>query len=132
MVKIVSFLISVLVLMQSMNLHFEDLVELDSLVEHYQFHNEEHGDNLFLFVSKHYGKLKTVHDQEQQEGQDDHENLPFQHAGHSLQIMVFVMSPNTYPYSFAEVPSSHNNNFHYHLSYSLDLEDGLFQPPKHS
>ena len=67
--KIVTIGISLLILLQGANVHFKDLVELGELMEHYQFHNEEYGDNFIVFFSKHYRELKASHSDKHQEEQ---------------------------------------------------------------
>lgn len=131
--KIVTIGISLLILLQSVNIHFKDLVELGQLVEHYQFHNKEYGDSFMVFVSKHYGELKTSHNQKHQEEQQEHEKLPFQHQTQcAAQSLVFVLEPSNFIDSRSEVPVATKGNFHYQMSYSLVWGDGPFQPPKHA
>ena len=67
MTKIGSIAISLLILFQSFNIHLDDVIELDELIEHAQFHSAEYGDNFFVFISKHYGELKAEHNQQHQE-----------------------------------------------------------------
>ncbi len=127
--KIVTIGISLLILLQSVNIHFKDLVELGQLFEHYQFHNEEYGDNFMVFVSKHYGELKASHSEKHQ---NEHEKLPFQHQTQCAQPLVFVLEPDNFIDSRSEVPVATKGNFHYQMSYSLVWGDGPFQPPKHT
>ncbi|WP_036381480.1 hypothetical protein [Muricauda sp. MAR_2010_75] len=129
--KLVTIGTAVLILLQSVNIHFKDLVELGQLVEHYQFHNEEYGDNFMVFVSKHYGELKASHSEKHQEEEKDHEKLPFQHQQTSCaQPLVFVLGSDNFINSRSEIPVTTKANFHYQMSYSLVWGDGPFQPPK--
>ncbi|NDV14408.1 hypothetical protein GO009_00090 [Muricauda sp. TY007] len=130
--KIITIGISLLILLQGANIHFKDLVELEQLVEHYQFHNEEYGDDFMIFVSKHYGELKADHSEKHQEEQKEHEKLPFQHQSHCTQTHVFVHSTDSLIDSRSEIPLATKGNFHYQMSYSLVWGDGPFQPPKHA
>ena len=131
--KIVIIGTAMLILLQSINLHLKDLVELGELVEHYQFHNDEYGDNFMVFVSKHYGELKASHSQKHQEEQKDHEKLPFQNQqAPSAQPLVFVLVGDSFISSNSEIPLASKGNFHYQISYSHIWGDDPFQPPKHA
>lgn len=130
MLKITSIAISFLILVQSFNIHFNDILELDELIEHAQFHADEHGDNFLVFISKHYGELKAEHSKNHQEEQEEHDQLPFQHQGQTASLYAFVL--NQAPENTFEIALSleRNTNFFYQASYhSLDQE-GLFQPPR--
>jgi len=121
-----------LILFQSFNIHINDLVELDELIEHAQFHAEAYGDSFWVFLSKHYGELKTEHSQKHQEEQEEHEELPFQHHFYSLSLSAFVIN-DPVPYtSYVELVSLDSGNFHYANSYVPLLGDGLFQPPRYA
>jgi len=128
--RLITILTAMLILLQSINIHFTDLVELGQLVEHYKFHSEEYGDNFTVFLSKHYGELKASHSQKHQEEQKDHEKLPFKHQSQCFQQLVFVMDSNPFMGSRSEIPVAQKGNFHYQMSDSQVWGDGLFQPPK--
>ncbi|MCR9265513.1 MAG: hypothetical protein NXH86_15265 [Flavobacteriaceae bacterium] len=130
MLRLFAISLSSLIFMQSINLHFNDLVELDELVEHYQFHSDEYGDNFLIFISKHYGAQKNTHSQQHQEEQQEHEELPFQHQTQCSQLLVFVEDHKPILESRSEVPVATSDNFHYQMSYSTIWGDGPFQPPK--
>ena len=66
MIKLFSISLSFLILLQSFGISFNDLSQIDEFIEHAQFHSEQYGDNVFVFISKHYGELKTDHDKEHQ------------------------------------------------------------------
>ncbi|MCK0161020.1 hypothetical protein [Allomuricauda sp. F6463D] len=131
--KIAIIGLSLLILLQGTNIHLKDLVELGQLIEHYQFHNEEYGDNFMVFVSKHYGELKASHNEKHQEEQKDHEKLPFQHQqAPCAQQLVFVLGTDSFMYSSAIIPRPSKGNFHYQMSYSLVWGDNPFQPPRNA
>lgn len=132
MLKLASIAISSLILVQSFNIHFNDIVELDELIEHAQFHAEEHGDNFFVFISKHYGELKAEHSQKHQEEQEDHEELPFQHQFQTASLSVFVLNQAAdYPLEIDLVVDL-DRNFFYQASYHSLAQEGLLQPPRHA
>ena len=130
--KIVTIGISLLILLQGANVHFKDLVELGELMEHYQCHNEEYGDNFIVFFSKHYGELKASHSEKHQEEQKEHEKLPFQHQTQCAQPLVFVLGSDSLINSYSEIPLASKGNFYYQISYSHIWGDNPFQPPKHA
>lgn len=131
MTKLLSIAISLLILFQSSNIHFDDIAELDALIEHARFHSQEYGDNFLVFISKHYGELKAEHEKQHQEEKEDHEQLPFQHTCHVTSLSAFVLNQTTdYPTPF-EIPAYSDANYFYQASYrSLALER-ILQPPRH-
>ena len=130
MIRFFAITTSLLMLFQSVNLHMTDLLELDELATHYRFHAEEYGDNFLVFLSKHYGELKTEHEQNHQEEEKEHQKLPFKHQCPSVLPLVFV------PNSILESPSAIEaslgaaSNFHYAIAYTSRSVDGPFHPPK--
>lgn len=119
--------------MQSTGFHISDLVQIDDFITHAKFHSEQYGDNVFVFISKHYGELKAQHDKEHQEEQEDHEQLPFNnHQNHTTAITDFTLQ-----FFKVDIKSLINfertsNNFSYiPPSSSLFLET-ILQPPRHS
>ncbi|MFK7811012.1 MAG: hypothetical protein AB8B59_00870 [Maribacter sp.] len=130
MVKIISLATSLLILIQSFNVHFSDIVELDELIEHAQFHSEEYGDNFFVFISKHYGELKAEHSKKHQEEKEDHEQLPFQNQYQTASLSAFVLNKTTdYPLEM-DVFANHESNYFYQISYHSLTQEDLFQPPR--
>ena len=79
-------------MLQSFGVHYDDIVQLDELIEHAQFHSEQYGDNMIVFLSKHYGELKADHQRDHQEEKKDHEKLPFNHSStsHTCVADVFI------------------------------------------
>ena len=120
-------------LFQSLNIDMDDVIQLDELIEHSQFHKAEYGDNFFVFVSKHYGELKAEHDQKHQEEQEDHEGLPFSHHSCShhantpyLATLLTISACKTDPLVVR------TNQFFYQLPAGTLFPSGIFQPPKHA
>ena len=129
MSKLFAISLSFIILVQSAGIGAEDLLQLDELIEHAQFHKQEHGDSFFVFLSKHYGELKVEHSQNHQEEQNDHEQLPFQCQGHVLSIVACL----DFDISFIntiEIVDSSESNFRYVSSISTLHKKGLLQPPK--
>lgn len=108
-----------------------DCIQLDEFIEHAQFHNQEYGDSFFVFVSKHYGELKSEHNKEHQEEKKDHEKLPFQHHRHVSSIAVLSFGvPNIFDLIAPDFPDCKSHNFFYQESSSSLYLEGLFQPPR--
>ena len=115
MSKLSAILLSSLILIQSINFSFDDVLQLDELIEHAQFHKQEYGDNFVVFLSKHYGELKAEHNEKHQEEQKDHEKLPFQCQSHVLTTTAYVLLDNEHD-TEVELSDSSESNFHYILS----------------
>ena len=129
MSKLFAISLSALLLIQSFNIGTDDLLQLDELIEHAQFHKQEYGDNFFVFLSKHYGELKAEHSKNHQEEQRDHEQLPFQCQGHTATVIAFL-SQNLQSYSNdIEILDTTESNFHYLNLYHSLLDKELLQPP---
>lgn len=130
MLKITSIAVSLLILVQSFNVHIDDIIELDELIEHAQFHAEEHGDNFFVFLSKHYGELKAEHSKNHQEEQGEHEQLPFQNQCQTALLSAFVLNQTPdYPLEI-DLVVNRDSNYFYQVSYHSLAQEGLFQPPQ--
>ena len=130
MTKFFAISAALLILFQSFNLDINDVLEMDELVEHYQFHSREYGDNLIVFLSKHYGELKTDHHQKHKEEQKEHEELPFQHHYPTQTLVVFIIDEPSQYDSYTEVAPNSNDNFYYSAFYTSPSGDGPFQPPR--
>ncbi|MGB3149942.1 MAG: hypothetical protein WBB27_04710 [Maribacter sp.] len=130
MLKLTSIVVSLLILVQSFNIHFSDIVELDELIEHAQFHAEEYGDNFFVFISKHYGELKKEHNNKHKEEREEHEQLPFQHQSQTAALSAFVLNKTIiYPLEIA-IFINQASHYFYLASYHSLAQEGLFQPPR--
>ncbi|WP_271855932.1 hypothetical protein [Patiriisocius marinus] len=113
-------------------MHTDDILQLDDLIEHANYHNEQYGDSLIVFISKHYGELKADHDKDHEEEQEEHEQLPFQHQSCSSAFTGIILNTTKEEFRNLEFIELKKHNFYYQSpSSSLHLE-GLFQPPRHS
>lgn len=134
MSKLVSISISFVILIQSFGISLYDLAQLDTFFEHAQFHSEQYGDNVFVFISKHYGELKTNHEKEHQEEKENHEQLPFNHhnCSHISSITDFVLITYREGLKTTRFSEQTETNFYYQASSSSQHSEGLFQPPQYS
>lgn len=133
MTKLVSILAALLILFQSFNISFGDIAQLDELLEHAAFHKAEYGDNIFLFISKHYGELKADHNKKHQEEKEDHEKLPFENQSSSQHILnAFVLFETFTPRHKIEVIQNKSIHFFYLQGDYSSYESGIFQPPRNA
>lgn len=130
MSRLLAILLSSLILIQSLNVDFNDIVQIDELIEHAQFHKTEYGDNFFVFISKHYGELKDDHSKNHQEEEQEHEQLPFQCHDHILTMPAFVVQDHFIDIEVVELFELKDSRFHYQSSVSTLHKIGLLQPPK--
>ncbi|WP_110355364.1 hypothetical protein [Arenibacter sp. ARW7G5Y1] len=130
MSKIFSITLSLLLLFQSFNLDMVDVAQLDDFLAHAQFHKQKYGDNLLVFISKHYGELKTQHNLEHKEEHEDHEDLPFNHQTCSHFSIAFVMCGADFAVPKTPQVADTTSNFFYQESYRQIENSDIFQPPK--
>ena len=131
MIKLVSILAALLILIQSFNISFGDIAQLDELLEHAAFHKTEYGDNIFVFISKHYGELKADHNKKHQEEKEDHEKLPFEnHSSSQHALNAFVLFETLTPRHKIDVIRIKSISFFYLHGDSSSHESGIFQPPR--
>ncbi|MFY0713514.1 hypothetical protein J1D01_07545 [Seonamhaeicola sp. NFXS20] len=130
MSKLISILLSGFILMQSFHVVVQDFLQIDEFLEHAQYHKQEYGDNFFVFLSKHYGKLKLEHSKNHQEEQNDHEQLPFQCQGHCSILIGFIPFQTSYHINTLKATKTTKTNFHYlNLYVSLNNKE-LLHPPR--
>lgn len=128
--KLFSIALSFTILFQSLGITLNDIVQIDDFIEHAKFHSKEYGDNVFVFISKHYGDLKTSHQKQHQEEQEDHKKLPFQNCSHLVSIIVLHLGTGLTELKstiFSEVKKHH---FFYRSPSSSPHLEGLLQPPR--
>lgn len=118
--------------MQSIGLHANDIAQLDEFIEHATYHSEQYGDNVIVFISKHYGELKADHEKQHQEEKEDHEQLPFQHQSHISASTAFIINLQLAEFKTTHFSEFKIHNFHYQASFSSCYLGRLFQPPRHS
>ena len=130
MIKLFSILTSFLILIQSVNIDFKDIVQLDELIAHSKFHSEAYGDNFFSFIAKHYGELKQEHSEQHQEEKKEHEQLPFNHqSSGQISIVSAIIQPHTQILNNKPITTK-SSNFYYQELHSLFEKTSVFQPPK--
>lgn len=123
-------LLSVSILIQGLNIHLSDMIELQVLLKHLEEHQASYGDDLFTFFDKHYGDLRQEHDQEKHEGSTEHEKLPFKHKVYQLSMSILINSFNRSERDPDPVPIVSVQNYFYLDNYSFLDQSDIFQPPK--
>ena len=127
--KLFSILLSGFILVQSLNIQIKDVFKFSELVEHFQYHAENYGDDIFVFFSKHYGELRDKHSENHEK--EDHNQLPFSQNINLNYLTVFIL----YKIRFAiaeKLIHSQTSNFYYLENYTSIERSDIFQPPKHT
>ncbi len=115
-----------------MNVSANDLVRIDDFIEHAQYHYEEFGDNLFVFISKHYGELKEEHNKTHQNEQSQHEQLPFNHVLGSHTSTIFIADFIEKEKISTPIGQELSHQFFYLFPATSAASVDIFQPPKHA
>ena len=119
-----------MILLQSFGIHLDDIVQMDELIEHAKFHSEQYGDNVIVFLSKHYGELKADHQEQHQEEKEDHEKLPFNHHCHITSVTAFVATSFNSGLEQLEILDFKSATFFYQAPSSSLHAEGILQPPR--
>ncbi len=125
-----SLLLSFSILIQGLNFHLSDMIELQVLLNHLKEHQASYGDDVFTFFEKHYGDLRQEHDQEKHKGSSEHEKLPFKHKVCHLNMSILINSLNRQEQNPDPVPIASVQNYFYLDNYSFLDQTDIFQPPK--
>ncbi|WP_339610368.1 hypothetical protein [uncultured Planktosalinus sp.] len=123
---IVTFLLSSLLLLQSLHISAGDVLGIQDFIEHAQFHKENYGDNLLSFMAKHYGQEKEEHHQNESH---DHEKLPFSGCS-AVHTAVALLGQHVITSIKRFDNFEKRDNFGYQMSYSSFAVFEIFQPPK--
>lgn len=131
MQKIATAFLSLFILIQSFNISFGDFLHFQDLINHYEYHQNTFGDDVYTFINKHYGELKSEHNREHQEEREDHEKLPFEHQHSCVHTINAFFSQNESQAIPKIVPVDQTTSYsEYHNSYSYALHSSIFQPPR--
>ena len=120
---------SVFILAQSVNIHLGDVLQVDSLLEHLELHEDIYGDDLFAFISKHYGG--EIEEHQRESGNDsDHSKLPFNHSIACDSFQFFILDLDQLGLGYVQLPVQKKSDFYYNISYSFLENTDIFQPPR--
>ncbi len=122
--KLVIILLSILILLQSMQLKPVDFLSMGDLWEHAQMHLDD-GKSLTDFYDMHFGKEAAQHLPQDQE----HKNLPFHHQFDFNQTFLCLCIHNVKFDMINLFISSKKNLFHYINNYFFIVKIKIVQPP---
>jgi hypothetical protein len=131
MIRLTSILLSALLLLQSLHFGVSDLLQVDALLQHARYHQEEFGDSFLTFLSKHYGDQKAIHHHDQGEKQPDHDQLPFQQVPQQITGQAPFYVPGRLLWEhLPEHRETQTRHFYYHPGIPAVYLGGVFQPPR--
>ncbi|MCK5537716.1 MAG: hypothetical protein KAI79_12890 [Bacteroidales bacterium] len=125
MSKLTSIALSLLILVQSIQITSTDIWQLDDLFVHALEHQQKTGDSLFQFISLHYGNQKISHNQEHSQ----HKNLPFQQEIDVLSSTTFYFQEVNLVSNNSIIQNLKKSRFYYQGFFSIFELRTLFQPP---
>lgn len=127
--KIVAILLSFFILLQLVDVGFEQVAKVKTLLEHAAYHNEVYGDSFFDFLVEHYTdeSLHTADDHR------EHENLPFKDPHQCCQHSTnTTYTFNNFNLRIAAPSIATSSNFFYLEPVSVFEPTNIFQPPKYA
>mgnify|MGYP000125954682 FL=1 len=125
MLKIGSYILSIIIFTQALGLSPKTFVNLDDIWSHYKMHQEEYGDDFMTFIDLHYGSGKAEHQDEHQE----HEQLPCLNCN-LFQNQILILTVLDFNLIEVETPIHKNLNSFYSDNYFSTVIIEVFQPPK--
>ena len=129
--KLFSIFISSIILVQSFNIHFGDVLKLEELMEHAKFHEDKYGDDFLVFLSKHYGDLKQSHKKQHKKEEKDHSHPPINHDCSTQLQTSFVINISSFTIENLPIVKT-VTNFQYQDDSSTFEKQKIFQPPQFS
>ncbi|THD66742.1 hypothetical protein E7Z59_13255 [Robertkochia marina] len=127
MYRFVSIVLSLMIALQSFHITLADVLGLDELIDHAQFHQEAYGDDLLSFITKHYGELQTDH--MDSTDHEEHDDLPFQHTFSHNHCPVALFAATDYSIILNETTPSQEDLFYRSFINNLHTIP-TFQPPR--
>ncbi len=130
MLRITAFILSSVILLQSVTFSSSALVEILSFIEHYNYHKLTNDDSFVEFVSLHYGDLKAKHTQDHPEEHKDHQQLPLNNLHSTSILYVSCIDFSSYNLLDINLLDFYLNNFRYTPGSSSFNPLDLIQPPR--
>ena len=125
MKRIISILLVGLLLIQSSNISMYDIMLVNNLFKHAEFHQKNYGDNFLEFLSEHYGEKKQVHKDENQE----HPKIPFSDQQNYSDTVITIHITSIYRIN-GKTSNSTSPNYIYKELVSNFEKSTIFQPPR--
>ncbi len=129
MKTILTYLLIVVFMAQSIGAHYHILDFFHEYAMDYRLHKEKYGDDIFSFVSKHFGSLKKYHSEEHKKDQQEHNNK-HKHCIYHLHLDQYFLktdlSINFHPVIFSK------RIFYYQENFTSPYFDSIIDPPDFS
>ena len=125
MKRIISILLVGLLLIQSSNISMYDIMLVNNLFKHAEFHQKNYGDNFLEFLSEHYGEKKQAHKDENQE----HPKIPFSDQQNYSDTVITIHITSIYRIN-GQTSNSTSPNYIYKELVSNFEKSTIFQPPR--
>ncbi len=126
MKKMISILLTQLILIQSFQIGFEDFAKLENLLEHAQYHQEQYGDNFFEFLIEHYADEDDII-----VDHEEHKDLPFKndtnHLNQAPTLIAFQSEVYELEKDFYQIKTG---SFFYKEPVTEPSFSIILQPPK--
>ena len=128
--KITSFILSLIVLIQSFNFDLEDFNKVPNFIKDISCHIED-GENFTDFIADHYGDFEDSHEHEGNlHEHEEHGELPFKHHHADTHFqLVFVFFLNDYEI-ISKKSTTKNKNYTYKEPSTNLYLNNFFQPPR--
>ncbi|MAD96430.1 MAG: hypothetical protein CMB99_03795 [Flavobacteriaceae bacterium] len=126
MKKILSILLTQLILIQSLQIGFDDFVKIENLLEHAQYHQEQYGDTFFEFLMEHYAD-----DDHPIVEHEEHKDLPFKKDANHLNQAPIMIAFQAVKYDLAQQSNQQKKgSFFYKEPVTESSHSIILQPPK--
>lgn len=128
--RMVAFIMAFLVFIQSLGME-QELLRMNELITHAQYHKQNMGDSFWEFLEKHYADDQATHENQHQDQKEAHHNLPFhgEHAHGHVVVGAFVNQTNYSVVKPLMPETTEKTSFFYLNRYDLLKEAVIFKPP---
>jgi hypothetical protein len=128
--RVLASILSVVMMFQSFGFSMEIVSKLSDVMEHAQFHQEEYGDDLLMFLSKHYGELMTDHQKQHQDEKEEHEKLPFKQLNLAPGGLSLILFSKGFEITAPITSDLETHLFLYNSNFSSVFLDTQLRPPR--
>jgi hypothetical protein len=128
MYKIISIILTLLILSQTSEVSIVDVLKVKNLYTHVKFHQEHYGDTIIDFLTEHYGDGVVDHKNDHR----DHDNLPFKHSSKTCSHNILLFTIDLI-HQELKIDSSLDSrvNFFYKETTSVYELNAILQPPQY-
>lgn len=125
-----SMLLSGLILLQGLNIHVKDILDLQTFLQHLEYHQSADGDNFYSFLEKHYGLKMAEHEHEDGSNDEKHDKLPFKDKAYNNTVSFLMVTAGNSSQNLISPTISSKSTFFYQDNYSFLDQTDIFQPPR--